>query len=288
MSDVAILGLRAIFVLGSIFFVLVLLSLVGFYSAVRPTRINSDPTPSALGLSYEEVTLTTSDNIRLAGWFIPNKNTNAKTIILLHGYPADKGNILPAMSFLAERYNLMLFDFRYMGSSSGRHSTVGAKEALDLVAAIEWLKERGHTELGIWGFSLGGAVVIMETGNHPEVKVVVADSSYANLYDMTPQLYAIPGLKYPLAWLTRIWAMMLLQVDIKNISPVDAASKLDIPILITHSKTDKVIPFDHALQLQKALQLNNKAVFWWRDDLKHGQLSDSYRKRMEEFFNRYL
>ena len=35
-------------------------------------------------------------------------------MILLHGYPADKGNILPVLAFLHADFNLLLFDFRYL------------------------------------------------------------------------------------------------------------------------------------------------------------------------------
>src|SRR3989344_8059074 len=80
-------------------------SFLGFYTSVRPPRIVSDITPKDLGLDYEEVSFITSDSIKLIGWWLPSEayasaGKPAKTIILLHGYPADKGNILPALAFL--------------------------------------------------------------------------------------------------------------------------------------------------------------------------------------------
>ncbi len=140
-----------------IFFIL-LTSLWGFYSSIRPPKIISTITPQDLGLEYEEISFTTADNIKIAGWLVPSvaEGLKAKTIILLHGYPADKGDILPALSFLSNKYNLLLFDFRYLGKSGGRYSAVGAKEVEDLLAAIYFLKTRGIEEVGVWGFSMGG------------------------------------------------------------------------------------------------------------------------------------
>lgn len=117
---------------------------------------------------------------------------DAKTIILLHGYPADKGDILPSLAFLNERYNLFLFDFRYLGQSEGLYSTAGAKETDDLASAIEYLKSRGVEEVGVWGFSMGGAVALMSIKKIPEIKAVVSEASYANLGLMARELLSPP------------------------------------------------------------------------------------------------
>ncbi len=266
---------------------LTIISLFGLYSAIRPFRITSNVTPATFGLNYEEITLTTEDSIRLAAWFIPN-NKPDKTIIALHGYPADKGNILPALTFLTDHYNLLLFDFRYHGESEGSHTTIGALETKDLAAATAFLKERGISEIGIWGFSLGGAVALMEAGKHPEVKAVVSESSYANLYQTAPALYPLPGLRAPLAALTRLWGILVLGIDVKNVSPERAAGALHIPILIIHSQNDRVIPFKHALALQEALHNNSKAEFWFKEYVSHGQLGNEYQQHIVAFFQKHL
>lgn len=263
------------------------LSLMGFLTVIRPGKITSRVTPRDYGLTFDRITFTTEDNIELVGWFIPNEHTD-KTVILLHGYPADKGNILPSLAFLAEHYNLLLFDFRYLGESGGVYSTAGANETKDLAAAIRWLKERGINEIGIWGFSLGGAVALMTAGSFPEVKAVVSESSYARLSLLAPSLYPFPGLQYPLASLTSLWAHMFLGIDIRNISPATSARELGLPILIIHSKNDRVIPFKHALLLQDALKNNARAEFWFKDDLMHGELSGEYNRRVTQFFQQYL
>ncbi|TMA08819.1 MAG: alpha/beta fold hydrolase [Deltaproteobacteria bacterium] len=225
----------------------------------------------------------------LRGWFIPQEQApTVKTIIALHGYPADKGNILPAIAFLSQRYNLLLFDFRYLGESGGSHSTVGAEETRDLRSAIAYLRSRGVEEVGVWGFSLGGAVALMTAPHTSEIKAVVSESSYAQLDLMVPALYAIPVLRYPLGWLTALWARIFLGVDLKNVSPKDSARNLKIPVLIVHSRGDHLISFQHALLLQEALKDNHRAEFWFHEDLLHGQLAAEYQKRITDFFKRNL
>ena len=273
-------------------------SLWGFFLAIKPPRIISKITPHDLGLPYEEITFATRDALNLRGWFIPHSSaltkgeggvpSKAKTIILLHGYPADKGNILPALAFLHGTYNLFLFDFRYFGKSEGSYSTAGAKEGEDLFAAIRFLKSRGIEEVGVWGFSMGGAVALMAAPRTPEVKAIVSESSYARLDLLAPQLYRFPLLKYPLGAFTRLWGKLLLGIDARDASPVQSAQTLTIPVLLIHSRSDMIIPFSHALLLKKALEKNPAAEFWFTDHLFHGELSSEYEKRIKDFFARSL
>lgn len=263
---------------------LVILSLWGFYEAIRPFRIRSTLTPQTLQLNYENVTFRTSDNIMLSGWFIPSTNPRAKTIIILHGYPADKGDVLPAMAFLHSSYNLLFFDFRYFGKSEGNFTTIGKREVLDLLAAIQFLHHKGIHEVGVWGFSMGGAVAIMTAPQAPEIKAIVAESSYANLDLMVEHYYRLPVVRYPLAWLTRLWARIFLGYDLKIISPAKAAQQIHIPIMIIHSKQDDIIPFEHALLLQQALSKNTKAKFLFIDNAWHGQRRADFNPLISAFF----
>lgn len=279
---------RPLILAASAVLAIIIISLVGFYSAIRPAKITSSLTPHDLGLAFEDVDLKTTDGLTLTGWFIPHPDASAPAIILLHGYPADKGNILPAMAWLSQHYHLLLFDFRYLGQSQGHYSTVGARETADLAAAIDWLTARGHTHLGVWGFSLGGAVALMAAPMPPAVKAIIAEESYANLSDMTLQLYPLPLVRYPLAWLTRFWGLIFLGINSQAVSPERAATKIDIPILIIHSFADKVIPITHGQRLRQALRHNPRAEFWFRDDLGHGQLDDSHHQRVETFFAQHL
>ena len=264
----------------------------GFYISIKPSKIVSDITPKDLGLNYEEVSFITSDGIKLIGWWLPSsvpqsgttEGKPVKTIILLHGYPADKGDILPVLAFLREKYNLFLFDFRYFGQSQGSYSAAGAKETADLTAAIQYLKSRGIDEAGVWGFSMGGAVALMTAPKAPEIKAIVTESSYASLSLMALELYRIPILKYPLAYLTSFWAKIFLGIDLKKVSPAESAKALMIPILVVHSKNDEVIPFKNALFIQESLKKNPRAEFWFEENLIHGQFGETYQKKIEEFF----
>ena len=259
-----------------------------FYISIRPPKMVSSITPRNLNMPYEQVSFTTTDGLSLRGWFILSGKRAAKTLILLHGYPADKGNILPALAFLHADFNLLLFDFRYLGESDGSYSTAGAKEVEDLLAAIRFLKTKGIEEVGVWGFSMGGAVGLMTIDKAPEIRAVVSESSYASLTEMALQLFRVPLLNYPIAYLIGFWAKLFLGIDVRDVSPAEKIRNTTVPILITHSSTDAVIPFSQAKTLQRALINNPRAEFWFNDEFAHGQMGSDYQSRVRNFFQKNL
>jgi len=267
---------------------LIVISLWGFYASIRPPKIISSLTPRDLKMNYEDVSFKTADGLTLRGWHIPSAKTTDKTLILLHGYPADKGDILPALAFLHGEFNLLLFDFRYLGRSEGSYSTTGAKEVEDLLAAVRFLKTRGVKEVGVWGFSMGGAVALMAIAKAPEISAVIAESSYASLAHMALELFRIPLLNYPVAYLVGLWAKLFLGIDLRDVSPAERVRNTTVPILLIHSSADAVIPFSHARSLQEALKNNPRAEFWFHEGFAHGQLAADYQARVRNFFYKNL
>ena len=277
--------LRIVFI---VFGFLVVISLWGFYASIRPPKIISSLTPRQLNMGYEDVSFRTADGLTLRGWHIPSARSTEKTLVLLHGYPADKGDILPALAFLQQDFNLLLFDFRYLGASDGSYSTAGAKEVEDLRAAILFLKTRGTKEVGLWGFSMGGAVALMAVAKTPEIRAVIAESSYASLAHMAFELFRIPLVNYPIAYLVGFWAKLFLGIDLREVSPAEQVRNTTIPILLIHSSDDAVIPFSHAQSLRHALANNPRAEFWFHDGFAHGQLGSDYQTRVKNFFHKNL
>ncbi len=267
---------------------LVVTSLWGFYISIRPPKLHSSITPRDLRMNFEEISFKTTDGLTLRGWYIAGAKSTGKTLILLHGYPADKGNILPALAFLHEDFNLLMFDFRYLGESEGSYSTAGAKEVEDLLAAIRFLSGRGISEVGVWGFSMGGAVALMTIEKAPAIRAVISESSYASLADMAFQLFRIPLVNYPLAYLVRLWARLFLGIYLGDVSPAERVRNTRIPILVIHSIADSVIPFSHGKSLQTALANNPAAEFWFNEENVHGELGSDYQSRVKSFFHRHI
>lgn len=270
------------------FLILGVMSMLGFYLAIRPFRFISQLTPASLGMPYDKIVFETSDHLKLTGWFIPARESNRKTIILLHGYPADKGNILPFMRFLHLHYNLFLFDFRYFGESEGYYTTIGRDEVNDLLAAITYLKKRQINEVGVWGFSMGGAVAIMAAPSIPEIKAVVAESSYARLDWMATDYFKIPILKYFLKEVARHFGILMLGYDIHDVTPATSLKIITVPVLLIQSKNDNVISARHALLLEESSIGHTNIKIINSEITEHGTVMPNHDKVIMQFFNENL
>lgn len=266
----------------------IVVSLLIFLLSIRPPRHISDITPSKLGIeNYEEVEISTSDGISLSAWYIPAKNETDKTIIVCHGYPADKGDALVLSDFLHDEYNLLLFDFRGLGKSQGKFVTIGAREVEDFNSAVDYLLERGIKTIGAYGFSMGAGVILM--ANNPNVKAIVSNSSYARLEMILEQIYSHLGpFKLPFIFFTKLWARVFLGIDVSKVSPADAIRKSRIPLLLIHSERDSQIPIIHFNLLRKA---RPDAEYWIIPDADHGEVGTfwaEYKRRIKDFFARNL
>jgi len=277
------------FVFLPVFFI-VFSSFWGFWQATHPPKIVSNITPKDLGWEFEEVSLKTEDGLGLAAWFVPANNKTNKAIILLHGYPADKGDLLYWSAFLKDRYNLFFFDFRYFGKSEGSYTSLGFHERKDVLAAIEHLKKRGINEIGLMGFSFGASVALLTLPQTNDVDAVVADSAFANLDLMGKTYYGnTPFLQKPLTALTKIYGRLIYGIDADAIAPELAVKKVQTPIFIIHSREDKFVLVENADRLQEALAKNKTSEVWIYDRGIHGELgAGSYQQKILGFFEKNL
>ena len=268
-----------------------LVSLWSFWLVTRPPKIIGESTPETYGLNFERIEIEASDGIKLAGWLIPDAGNRqgAPAIIILHGNGADKSDMLSFAKALHEKFTVLLMDLRYFGESGGKYSTIGFKERGDASRAIDFLESRGFTKIGIFGFSLGGAVAIMTAHEDNRILAAAAYPAHTDLRSIGRDTYGILGpLKYPLVELMIVWAKLLIDKNALRDSPLESLQKLSIPILLTHSREDDQIPFSHAERLKDALKDNPRAEFYFMERGLHGEVPSEFDGRIREFFEHAL
>ncbi len=116
--------------------------IISAYGYAHPKRLAvCCDTPADIDLIYEDVSITTTDNITLRGWYIPSENGAA--IILLHSLASNRIGTLQGAKMLAEHgYGLLLLDLRAHGESDGEIFPYGGPEAEDLKGVISYLQMR--------------------------------------------------------------------------------------------------------------------------------------------------
>ncbi|HEX3171959.1 MAG TPA: alpha/beta fold hydrolase, partial [Burkholderiales bacterium] len=134
-------------------------------------------TPRAAGLDYEDVTLTTADNVKLHGWWVPSRNARG-TILLMHG---NAGNISHRLGYLTMfnrlGYSVLLFDYRGYGKSGGHPDEEGtyrdAEAAWLHLAATRNVAPR---DIVMVAESLGGGVATWLALKYPPRALVLAST----------------------------------------------------------------------------------------------------------------
>ena len=280
---------KILVILGWILAFILIFSLITFLLYLRPPKYSTPGNPSSYGLEYESVSFKTRDGLTLKGWFIPSNYSNA-TIIIGHGFPFDKSNVLPVTKYLNKHYNLFYYDFRYFGESEGKITTIAHKEQQDLLDVISYLKNRKDVgNIGILGFSLSATTALLI--NSQDVKAIVSDSAYASLPKALERVYFIfPWIiKYPFIWTTALYAKIFLGINIYKISALENVKTLETPILFIHGERDSQIPAQHSRLLHENAK---NSTLWIIEGADHGQSftinPSEYEKRTIEFFDKFL
>lgn len=194
-------------------------------------------TPVHVGLTFESVTLTTEDSVKLDAWFVPAPGSRG-AVLFFHG---NAGNISHRLDTLLNFHRLglstLIFDYRGFGASEGTTSEEGTYR--DAVAAWQYLsvtKNIPAHDIILFGRSLGGGIASHLATIHTP-RALIIESSFTSIPDLAATLYPI----LPVRWISRF------QYHSRN-----HLKQVNCPVLIIHSKDDEIIPFEHGRQLYQA------------------------------------
>ena len=276
------------------------LSLVVAETLTKPYRRALASSPADFDLAYEDVTFpSTGDAIPLRGWFVPAAGSD-RVVLIVHGRNSnrtgDDGQHVPdAAALVARGYNALLFDLRGHGESGGVRYTLGTAEQRDVLGAVAYLEDRGFApeRMGFWSHSMGAATVLLAAAASPDVRTIVADSSFARLEDLLdrelPRASGLPGFFNPPIL---FFARTVFGADSRVLNPVEVVAGLPPDSLfIIHGEADGLIPVDHARRIAAAA---GPAVYdlWIVPNARHDRVSEvfpeQYEQRVLAFFDEKL
>jgi dienelactone hydrolase len=152
---------------------LVLFPVAGAYVFTHAARAYV-PTPQ-LGSAYEDVAFTTTDGLRLEGWYVPSRNGAAVIV-----FPGRKGPQAPARMLAQHGYGVLLFDRRGEGESEGDPNSLGWAGTRDVQAAIAYLRSRPDVDperIGGLGLSVGGEMMLETAAVTDGLQAVVSEGA---------------------------------------------------------------------------------------------------------------
>lgn len=195
------------------------------------------PTPAQRGMAFEDVTLTTSDGVRVHGWLVGAPRPRG-VVLVCHGNAGTIADRLPlAEAFMAMGWSCFLLDYRGYGQSEGQPSEDGTYR--DAEAGHEHLTRAAGfdpAQVVVYGESLGGGVAI-ELARRRPVAACVVESTFTSLPDIGARAYP---------WLP---VRLLSRLRYDNRAKI---GRLAVPVLVIHSQQDEVVPFAHGQALFEA------------------------------------
>jgi uncharacterized protein len=135
----------------------------------------SDKNTGTLDLAHVDVTLRTSDDLDLPGWYVPSKNGAAVIV-----FPGREGRQKYAHMLARHGYGVLLFDRRGEGKAEGDPEGFGWNFDKDIKAAVAYLKTRADVEPGRiagLGLSVGGEMLLQAAADTEDLAAVVSEGA---------------------------------------------------------------------------------------------------------------
>ncbi|WP_442950446.1 alpha/beta hydrolase [Paenibacillus sp. DMB20] len=137
----------------------------------------------AKDMEYESVLFPSADGKQtIEGWYIPS-GSSARTIVLSHGYGANREETWIPMYDLAHyahnmNFNVLMFDYGFASQTSKEVATGGKEEKRQLLGAIQLAKQRGAKQIVVWGFSMGAGTALQAGLETQDVDAMILDSMF--------------------------------------------------------------------------------------------------------------
>ncbi|MBQ0830805.1 alpha/beta hydrolase [Streptomyces tagetis] len=227
--------------------------------------------------------LRTADGVRVDAVYAPGAaagDAGAPVFVVAHGFTgdADRPHVRRVAAALARHGAVVTFSFRGHGASGGR-STVGDREVLDLAAAVAWARGFGHARLVTVGFSMGGSVVLRHAALYgadaagPDAVVSVSSPARWYYRGTAPMRRLHWLVMRPAGRLVSRWGLRTRvhhrDWDPVPLSPVEAAARIGVPLLLVHGDRDAYFPLDHPRMLAGAA--GDRGELWLEPGMGHAE-----------------
>jgi pimeloyl-ACP methyl ester carboxylesterase len=196
-------------------------------------------------LAFENVSFANGDVI-LKGWLFRTTTVRRGLLVYLHGIGDNReGGIGLAHRFLPQGYDVLAYDSRAHGESSGTSVTYGVNEKVDLMRALDAV----HADRAVlFGCSLGASVALQAAALEPRVVGVIAQSPFADLRSIVqerkPWVFSVAKADEAIGI-----AEHRARFHASDASVVVAAPHIRVPVLLIHGARDRETSPQHSRRI---------------------------------------
>jgi len=254
---------------------------------------------------------------------LARNNEAQATILICHGFMCDKYDVgMLRKIFKKKQFNVMTFDFRAHGQdSSGQYCTFGRDEALDVIAAAQFLRKHPDLEgkpLFAYGFSMGAVSAIEAQALAPTLfDAMILDCPFdsservikTGLQGLKCSIFGyefdVPGKDFLQRYAFHPYVQVLVKTVLKTVSQMDASGistnfcplypsesvkNISIPLFFIHCKNDQKVSID---QVKKVY--NGAAGYkrlWLTNGRRHYDSffynPEKYIQEVRQFYNQVI
>lgn len=188
--------------------------------------------------NFHELIIVNNSGESLNGILLDNKIASKGTILLIHGNSGNIDRWIENAKYLYHHgYRVLVFDYQGYGKSTGKpnHKNV----VTDTELFLDYLNTN-YGKVILWGLSLGGNLSVNVAYRNPDkVKALIVEAGFTS-HNQIARTKVSPFVK----------PFVIISVR----SPYKSKKiikKIYIPVLIAHSATDNIVPFEMGEILSK-------------------------------------
>lgn len=248
------------------------------------------PTTSIYPQKYSDIHITTPDG-KLAGWLLETDSAKQGTVLMFHGYKDDKSSMLTRAEEIAKMgFDVIMMDFMGSAASSGNSTTIGYKEAENIVQAYNYLHDEiKESKIILFGFSMG-AVAIMKAmnDNQLDVDAIILEAPFATFEGTIASRCLLMGApKQPTAALFTFWFGIMNNFNAFSYKPIEYAQNINIPTLLMCGRNDQYISTEETQSIFEAIASKEKTVHLFPNSTHESYLL-KHKEEWLEIVNNFL
>jgi uncharacterized protein len=179
---------------------------------------------------------------------------SGRWLVLCHGMESTRGGTKQeaiARRFAPAGYNILRFDFSFVGDSEGEYEDLTVSgEVDDALGALDFMHEFGASDCTLVGSSLGGLVALLAASHVPFlVSRVAVIAAVADSRIFTDGLTEKAIEEWRTRGRRRVGSGFLkpgFLDDVLKIDAPEAMKSITMPVLVMHGDADTVVPFSHS------------------------------------------
>ena len=202
-------------------------------------------------------------DVRLKGWLIEVDNSKG-VVVLFHGYSGSKSGLVAyAEEFNKMDFSTLLIDFRGSGGSEGRQTTIGFKEAKDVKATFDFIKNKfPNQEIILFGTSMGAVSImkaVADLGVQPNK--IILECPFGTMRQTVKKRFEAMNLpSFPLADMLMFYGGIQTGFNPYKHKPMEYAKDIKISTLLLYGKQDARVTLEETEGIYESLSGQKELV----------------------------